>query len=242
MINIGLLGFGRTGKKVAKEILNDKDCSLEFVLRKSYVDVGKKVSKLLGKEDYGNSRIYSIQDIESFESFYKGFNLDLLIDFSSAGAIDEYREAIKLGIKIVSAVSDYDKTQLKRLKEYSKQSAILHSTNITLGINFLIKVSKMLKEIIPKADVEIVEEHFKEKKKVSGTALKIAKLLKVKKVHSIRAGGIVGRHEVIFGLPNQIIRITHESLSRSAFGQGAIFGAKWLVKQKKGFYTFEDII
>lgn len=61
-------------------------------------------------------------------------------------------------------------------------------------------------------------------------------------MNSIRVGGIVGRHEVIFGLPNQTIRLVHESINRAAFGQGAIFAAKWLVNKSKGMYSMETII
>jgi 4-hydroxy-tetrahydrodipicolinate reductase len=103
----------------------------------------------------------------------------------------------------------------------------------------------MLLKIAPHADVEIVEEHFRQKRDTSGTALKIAKVLGLntkKHVNSVRVGGVVGRHEVIFGLPNQTVRLVHESISRKAFGQGAIFAAKWLVNKPKGLYTMENII
>ncbi|NCC49039.1 MAG: hypothetical protein EOM13_08300, partial [Clostridia bacterium] len=85
----------------------------------------------------------------------------------------------------------------------------------SIGINFLIEASKVLQKIAPQADIEIIEEHFREKKDVSGTALRIAHDLgldKQKHVNSIRVGGIVGRHEVVFGLPNQTIRLVHESI------------------------------
>ena len=121
----------------------------------------------------------------------------------------------------------------------------MYSPNITLGINFLIEVSKVLQRIAPNADIEIIEEHFKEKKDVSGTALRIAEDLGLdvdKHVNSIRVGGIVGKHEVVFGLPNQTIRIVHESINRAAFGQGAIFAAKWLMGKKPGVYTMEDAV
>ena len=53
-------------------------------------------------------------------------------------------------------------------------------------------------------------------------------------VNSIRVGRDSRQHEVVFGLPNQTIRIVHESLGREAFGQGAIYAAKWLMGQGKG--------
>ncbi|MNY50372.1 4-hydroxy-tetrahydrodipicolinate reductase [compost metagenome] len=61
-------------------------------------------------------------------------------------------------------------------------------------------------------------------------------------VNSIRVGGIVGKHEVIFGLPHQTIRIVHESISRAAFGTGAIFAAKWLQDKENGLYSMENVL
>jgi 4-hydroxy-tetrahydrodipicolinate reductase len=131
------------------------------------------------------------------------------------------------------------------LNELSQYTAVLYSPNITLGINFLIEASKLLKRIVPNADIEIIEEHFKGKKGVSGTALRIAEDLGLDKqihVNSIRVGGIVGRHEVVFGLPNQTIRLVHESINRSAFGQGAIYAAKWIMGKDSGMYSMEEAI
>ncbi|HOE09606.1 MAG TPA: dihydrodipicolinate reductase C-terminal domain-containing protein, partial [Treponemataceae bacterium] len=127
----------------------------------------------------------------------------------------------------------------------AEKTAVMHSANITLGINFLLTASQILKQIIPEADIEIIEEHFREKRGASGTALKIAELLDIDKeahVNSIRVGGIVGKHEVVFGLRNQTIRLTHEIISRAAFGAGALYAARSLQGAEPGFYTMEEIM
>jgi 4-hydroxy-tetrahydrodipicolinate reductase len=61
-------------------------------------------------------------------------------------------------------------------------------------------------------------------------------------INSIRAGGIVGKHEVIFGFPYQTVRLIHESISREAFGNGALFVAQNLATKKVGLYNFEDVL
>ncbi|MNY51286.1 4-hydroxy-tetrahydrodipicolinate reductase [compost metagenome] len=88
------------------------------------------------------------------------------------------------------------------------------------------------------------EEHFKKKEGTSGTAIKIAEALDVEKenINSVRAGGIVGKHEVIFGFPYQTVRLIHESISREAFGSGVVFVAENLKDKQKGLYNFEDIL
>ena len=55
-------------------------------------------------------------------------------------------------------------------------------------------------------------------------------------------GGVVGKHEVIFGLPSQRIRLIHESIDRAAFARYAILGAKWLMDKDTGPYSMEDIL
>ena len=52
----------------------------------------------------------------------------------------------------------------------------------------------------------------------------------------------MGKHEVLFGMPNQTLRITHESISRGAFGRGALAGAEWLMECPRGFYTMEQLL
>lgn len=118
------------------------------------------------------------------------------------------------------------------------------SPNITLGVNYLLFAAKFLKKIAPWVDIEIIEEHFKGKDGISGTAIKIAEALDLDKsnINSLRAGGIVGKHEIVFGFPYQTVRLVHESISREAFGNGVIFVAENLINKKNGLYNFEDIL
>ena len=240
---IGLFGFGKTGRVVAREIMADKDLHLSWVIRKSHTDEGNYASYFYGiKPKQG--KIYSASKV-NFNTFYRDNPVDLIIDFSSSKAIEEYKAAAQIGIKIVSAISRYGQDGIAKLKKMAEKTAVLYSPNITLGINFLIVASQILQQIAPNVDIEIVEEHFRGKREVSGTALRIAQLLGLcnkKHVNSIRVGGIVGKHEVIFGFPNQTIRITHESINRAAFAKGAMYAAKWLVKKENGLYNMEQVM
>lgn len=242
-ISIGLFGFGKTGSVVANEIIKDNDCELKWVVRESTVHEEQYASRYLGFE-HDEGRIYSIKNIDVTQ-FYKENRVDVIIDFSASCAVDEYINATKYGTRIVSAISKYKENEFEKLLELSNKTAVLYSPNITLGVNFLIEASKVLQDIAPHADIEIIEEHFKGKKGVSGTALRIADDLgldREKNIHSIRVGGTIGKHEVVFGLPNQTIRIVHESHNRAAFGQGAIYGAKWIMTQEKGMFSMEQAL
>ncbi|GHV51462.1 4-hydroxy-tetrahydrodipicolinate reductase [Bacteroidia bacterium] len=241
-IRTGLFGFGRTGRIVAGELLHDENFDLKWVVRQSKTGKIRFASQLFDFER-DKAPVYGKQEL--WPRFFEENKVDLIIDFSGINGYKEYAPAVELGVKVVTAISSYSEKALHSLRGYAVKTAVLHSPNITIGVNFLMAASRMLQKIAPHADIEIVEEHFRDKGETSGTALKIASALGLdteKQVNSIRVGGIVGKHEVIFGLKNQTVRLIHESINKAAFGQGAIFAAKWLVNQPPGFYTMEGII
>ncbi|MNL45609.1 4-hydroxy-tetrahydrodipicolinate reductase [compost metagenome] len=61
-------------------------------------------------------------------------------------------------------------------------------------------------------------------------------------ISSIRGGNIVGEHVVKFFSENETFEIKHTSYSRTVFAEGAIRAAKFLVSQKSGLYTMQDLI
>lgn len=241
---IGLFGFGRTGKLAAAEIIKDPDCVLRWVVRSSRRSGGRFASRLLGLR--GNSGLIVPLRRAAQPSFLSKEPVDVIIDFSAASALSHYgQEAASRNVRIVTAVSKYGPQELELLRRISERTAVLHSPNITVGINILMVVAQLLRKIFPDADVEIVEEHFRDKREVSGTAVRIAELLGLdteRHVNSVRVGGIIGNHQVIFGLRNQTVRVAHESVTRSAFGRGAVYAAKWVRRAPSGFYKMEQII
>jgi len=243
-MKIGLIGFGKAGKAVANVILLHADFTLEWALRKSERQEHQFVRDFIGVETNDTGLIYSIAHT-NIPELLDNHPVDFIFDFSSDEGIYLYgEEASKRQIKIISAISHYNKKTIRFLKLLSKDTTVFWSPNITLGVNYLLLASKILKKIAPLVDIEIIEEHFKEKKGISGTALKIADKLNIRsnKISSVGAGGIVGKHEVIFGFPYQTVRLIHESISREAFGNGAIFAATNLKDKVNGFYVFEDLL
>ena len=243
-MRIGLIGFGKTGKSVASILLENKKFSLEWVLRQSKVLEHRSVPEFLGIESKEPGLIYSSSNT-SIDDLLEKYPVDAIIDFSSNEGIYIYGEsAAKKNVKIISAISHYKDKELKLLKKLAEKTTVFWSPNITLGVNYLLFAAKFLKKIAPWVDIEVNEEHFKKKEGTSGTAIKIAEALDVEKdnINSVRAGGIVGKHEVIFGFPYQTVRLIHESISREAFGNGVVFVAENLKDKKKGLYNFEDIL
>ena len=243
-IKVGLVGFGKTGRAVASVLLLDKTIDLVWVVRKSHALENRSVPEFLGVDSDEDGSIHWIGDVD-FETLQVNTPVDAIIDFSAETGMDYYGElAAAQGITIISAISALPEARIKELKKYGETTRVLWSPNITLGINFLIIAAKTLQKIAPFADISILEEHFKGKEEVSGTARKIAQALShdEDEIRTIRAGGIIGVHEVLFGFPFQTVRIKHESIAREAFGNGAEFALKELTLQPHGFYTMEDLV
>jgi 4-hydroxy-tetrahydrodipicolinate reductase len=243
-LSIGLFGFGRTGQLAAAEIIKDVDCTLRWVVRSSGRGSGRFASRVLGLR--GNSGLIVPLRRARQAGFLTRNRVDVIIDFSTPAALEDYAEAAARNkTRVVTAISRYNPDQLEVLARLSSRTAVLQSPNITVGINILMVVAQLLRKIFPDADVEVVEEHFREKKEVSGTAMRIAELLGLdaeRHVNSVRVGGIIGNHQVIFGMRNQTVRIAHESVTRSAFGRGAVFAAKWVSRAPSGLYKMEQVI
>lgn len=243
-MKIGLIGFGKTGKAVASVLLQNKNFSLKWVVKRSHTLENRTTAEYLGIDSDETGKIYSSETTPITE-LLDNQPVDMIIDFSSCSGIYTYGEAAsKRKIKIISAISHYTKKEKDFLESLSKMTTVFWSPNITLGVNYLLFASKFLKKIAPWVDIEIIEEHFKGKDGISGTAIKIAEALDVEKddINSVRAGGIVGKHEVVFGFPFQTVRLVHESISREAFGSGVIFVAENLGDKKEGLFNFEDIL
>jgi len=243
-IRVGLVGFGKTGRAVASVLLLDKTIDLVWVLRKSQNMEHRSVPEFLGIDSDEDGEIHWIGDIDC-ESLLASAPVDAIIDFSSEEGMDYYGEAAAdNGVTIVSAISQLPPARIAKLHQYAKTTRVLWSPNITLGINFMIIAAKTLQKIAPHADISILEEHFKAKPEMSGTAKKISQALNIdpEEVKVIRAGGIIGVHEILFGFPYQTVRLKHESISREAFGNGATFALVEVQKREIGFYDMEQLV
>lgn len=243
-MRVGLMGFGKTGKAVASVLLSSKETHLCWVLRKSRKLDHRSVPEFLGVDSDEPGLILSSEDFTAARLLDE-FPVDVIVDFSSQDGIEYYaEEAMRRGITVISAVSAYPDAQRKLLHSVARTSRVVHSPNITVGVNFLLIAAKILRNIAPETDVEIIEEHFKSKPETSGTAKIIAGHLGVpeREIKTVRAGGIIGTHEILFGFPYQTVRLKHESIARDAFGNGILFALRALPDTSAGLFTMEDLM
>lgn len=178
----------------------------------------------------------------------KSIKLDVLIDFSTVEAFDQVlRFCLAQRVPLVTGVTGLSNAQQKKLLRASEKIPVFYSANMSIGIAAVKKAMEVFSKISG-FDFQIVESHHKNKKdKPSGTALSLqAELEKVTKKKwpdpiSYRVGGVIGEHEIVAASEGEIIRISHEALSRGIFAEGALKAAEFIVKQPAGLYSMSDI-
>lgn len=196
-------------------------------------------------------------------------DVDVVIDFSNAAAADAVMEyCAKRQIPLVFCTTGLSEEQLQKLEDTAKQTAVLKSANMSLGINLLLKLLKDAAKVLAPAgyDIEIVEKHHNQKLDApSGTALALADSIneamdgsyvytydrsqvrrkREKKeigISAVRGGTIVGEHEVLFAGLDEVIELKHTAYSRSVFGKGAVEAARFLAGKSAGMYDMSDVI
>ena len=196
-------------------------------------------------------------------------DVDVVIDFSNAGAVDELLDyCVKKSLPVVLCTTGLSDEQLKKVDECSEKIAVLKSANMSMGINLLLKLLKDAAKVLAPAgyDIELVEKHHNQKLDApSGTALALADSIneamgneyeyvydrsQVRKkrdakeigISAVRAGTIVGEHEVIFAGTDEVIEFKHTAYSRSVFAKGAVKAGKFLAGQPAGMYDMGDVI
>ena len=196
-------------------------------------------------------------------------DVDVIIEFSAAGAVDgvlDYAAAKK--IPLVECTTGLSEEQLAHLEEASKQTAVLRSANMSLGVNTLLEMVKTATKILGEAgfDIDIVEKHHRRKLDApSGTAIALAEAVnepldneyefvydrsqrreqRPKKeigISAVRGGTIVGEHEIIFAGQDEVIELKHTAYSRAIFGKGAVSAALYLAGKEAGMYDMSDVI
>ena len=191
---------------------------------------------------------------------------DVIIDFSHHSTIeDTLSYAIKTKTPIVIATTGFNDEELTKIKKASNIIPIFHSSNMSLGVNVLVKLVKEAAKSLNGFDIEIIEKHHNKKLDApSGTAVMIANGVKEvlpdseyiygrhgrsdKRssneigIHAIRGGTIVGEHTTIFAGHDEVVEIKHSAQSKDIFAKGAIAAAKFLVKQEAGYYNMNNML
>lgn len=244
-MNIILNGAnGRMGLEVSAAIKKSDEMSIIASIDKSY-------------------ELVNAVQMTSFPAYDIG--ADAIIDFSHHSAIYEVAEyAEKFNTPVVLCTTGQTEEELAKVQELAKKVPVFFSANMSMGVALLCELAKKSAAVLPDAEIEIIEKHHSAKLDApSGTALMLANAIKKVRsaltfmlgrsgrrerekneigIHAVRAGSIVGEHEVMFATKNEIITVSHSAMSRCVFADGAIAAAKWIKNKPAGLYSMQDMI
>jgi len=250
-INITITGaLGRMGQMLINQISKNKNLQLY-----SLTDL-KVGTKIKGIKIQNNS-------LEAFEK------TDVIIDFSRPkSSIEILNFAKKLKKKVIIGTTGFTKKEEYIIQKCSKKIAIFKSGNMSLGINLLEYITKILSKKIPdNYQIGISDNHHKAKIDYpSGTALMLANAVAKGKGKSLdklkgkfylnkkrnlqnnkvnffitRKGKTVGKHSVIYNNKMENIELKHTAFSRELFADGALNAAIWIIKKNKGLFNMQDM-
>jgi 4-hydroxy-tetrahydrodipicolinate reductase len=195
---------------------------------------------------------------------------DLVIDFSLPEATDrtlafcrEHKVALVLGTTGLS------ESQLRTLQSLAESVPVVYASNMSVGMNVLFAMVGKLAAMLGDAyDIEIVEQHHRFKKDApSGSAMTLAEnicratdrsfpealthgrsgndtLREKGKIgmHAVRGGDIVGVHSVQYSTLGETVVLSHNAHNRDTLVRGALLAADWVVQQKPGMYSMQDVL
>lgn len=170
---------------------------------------------------------------------------DVIIDFSTVSAtFTALNYAIENLVPIVIATTGFSQTDNQKIAEFAEAIPIFKSSNMSYAIHLFTNVASTLTKKLKNADIEIIEKHHRMKKDApSGTALMLANSINKKcGISSIRGGGLVGEHSVLFLGENETIEITHTAYSRNIYVEGALDAARFIITKKNGLFSMEDLV
>lgn len=261
---IGILGAnGRMGHELVTAVCKDNQALLSAALvRKGHPLDGKKLtvaSPLCTDITYQNDVSLAFQ------------NADVIIDFTLPTATDGFLEMARdTQTPLVIGTTGLTQETHAIMEKVARIVPIVYGTNMSLGINVLnALVEKTAALLGEDFDIEILEMHHRHKKDApSGTALTLGdfaargrgvplesvacfdrhgdaqkeRALGEIGFATLRGGGVVCDHSVLFASDDDVLTLSHRALKRSIFAKGAVLAAKWVASQRPGLYSMRDVL
>jgi len=257
MTNIFIFGInGKMGSLTKELALKDSDiCVVGGAYKKDNECVLEYFEPSLRIKDEANLRVK-----DEYTPTKNTPKVDVIIDFS---ACDAYNDVVRLckkhNCRVIVASTGHTTSQIDSFRDLAKTLPVMIAPNLSIGVNSFIRIVEFATQALNDSEIEIVEYHHSKKADCpSGTAKQICNSIIAKNhelysilrttkrnkseigISSVRCGSIVGRHDVIFGLENETITLTHNAINKQTFAIGAIKASKWLNSKPNGLYTMND--
>ena len=239
---------GRMGHTLVEKISARSDCRI-------VAGVDQKAGQI------GDIPVYaSLEDLPEAKG--------IVIDFTSpAGTVHAAQFCAAHGMPCVLCSTGLSKEDEAVVEQASEKVPVFRSANMSGGLHVLIELARRATKLFDgEFDIEIVEKHHHNKLDApSGTALMIANAINEEAggkyeyvydrhavrqkrgaqelgISSVRGGGIVGDHDVLFCGPEEVVTISHVAQSRGVFADGAVQAALFLDGCEPGYYTMTDML
>ncbi|NQX96099.1 MAG: 4-hydroxy-tetrahydrodipicolinate reductase [Erythrobacter sp.] len=195
---------------------------------------------------------------------------DVAVDFSSpAGLTAHLNAAQSAGIPILIGTTGLEDEHFAALDKAAQTIPVLQTGNTSLGVTLL---AALVREAASKLgtdwDIEVVEMHHRGKVDApSGTAKLLGEAAAAGRgidlasnreagrdgntgaraegaigFAALRGGTVTGEHSVIMAGAQERLVLSHSAEDRMIFARGAVKGAAWLIGQRAGQYTMEDVL
>lgn len=154
---------------------------------------------------------------------------------------------------VVVATTGFSPDQLEHVKVAAARIPVLYSANFSPGMgwiqNWLRHGEKHPFADSPDTRVFLEEIHHRHKKDApSGTAKALLDSLRARgreevQTYALRAGDVIGVHELKWIADGEEVTITHRVTDRKIFARGALLGAAFLATQKTPrLYSFDEAV
>ena len=251
---------GRMGQAILR--LAAEDPALEVV---GCLETPACVANLGGELAVGKNKVPLVSDLNKLNPS----PACVLIDFSAPEAMRQHLPvAAEAGVRLVVGTTGLTPEDRDALNRAAARTAVLVASNMSVGVNLLIRIVEEMSGVLADYDLEVVEMHHRHKKDApSGTALSLAQAAAKGRgvnlgdvechgrsgmtgerpvgqigIHAVRGGDVVGEHTLTFAGPGERVEIVHRAHSRETFAAGALRAAKWLENRSAGMYSMRDVL
>ncbi len=195
---------------------------------------------------------------------------DVAIDFTlpaaTAGNVDA---CLAAKVPMVIGTTGLDEVGEAALTAAAKKIPLVYGRNMSVGVNLVTELVRVAADKLgTDYDIEITDVHHRDKVDApSGTALQLGEAaatgrgvalgdVAVYARHgrtgardagaigfvALRAGGVVGDHDVLFASSEEIVTLGHRATDRAVFARGALRAARWVAEQPPGRYSMRDVL
>jgi len=254
---------GRMGQMLARMVLaSDKVCLVGAIEQSGHAWVGQDLGVAMGGAPVG----VMVGD-DPLEAFARA---QAVLDFTVPAATVRFAGiAAQARLVHVIGTTGLASVDLAAIKAAARHAVIVRAGNMSLGVNLLVKLTRMVAAALDDDfDIEVIEGHHNRKIDApSGTALMLGEaaaegrgvvlddvsdrgrdgITGARKrgdigFTAIRGGDIIGEHDVMFAAEGERIILRHIASDRSLFAKGALKAALWGQGKSPGEYDMMDVL